>query len=81
MKTRMTFLWNAARAVGVLCSPLPASDDVLSQTPDPVIRLARVNEDGSLTVLVSMLVDVTEERANTIEQEEIRQVYEQAEDV
>ena len=80
MSTKMKFLRNAALAVGILCSPLSASDDVLSQTPDPVIRLARVNEGGSLTVLVSMMVDVTEERATIIEQEETRQVYERTDD-
>ena len=76
MKTIMTSLWNAALVVGVLCSPLPASDDVLSQTPDPVIRLARVNEDGSLTVFVSRTRDVTEQRTNTVEIEVIRQEFE-----
>jgi hypothetical protein len=76
MKTRMTFLLHAALAVGVLCSPLPASDDVLSQTPDPVIRLARVNEDGSLSVLVSRTREITEQRTNTIEFTETRQVFE-----
>ncbi len=80
MNTAIKLVTNVALTMGVLCSSVLASDDVLSQTPDPVIRLARVNEDGSLTVLVSMLVNVTEERATTIEQEEIRQVYEETDD-
>lgn len=62
------------------CSTLHAFEDVLPVTPDPIVRLAKINEDQSLTVLVSSLVSVPEERERTEEVVEVRRAYEQTDE-
>ena len=61
----------------LLVSTVTRADEVpFPQTPQPSIRMAMVNEDGSLTVQVTHEIEVKEVRTTTIEVEEQRFIYE-----